>query len=103
MILHKFWSAMMAQINKVANLFWEADPVAQMRYEYDQAVAQLKEGRVGLGQVPRCAGPLQLERRLDDRTATEDGHGPLQLVGAPGKRHRVARCHRISNIRELRR
>jgi phage shock protein A len=34
----------------VANLFWEADPVAQMRYEYDRAVEQLKEGRVGLEQ-----------------------------------------------------
>lgn len=50
MILHKFWSAFMAQINKVANLFWESDPVAQMRYEYDRAVEQLKEGRVGLEQ-----------------------------------------------------
>ena len=44
------WSAFVAQINKVANLFWEADPIAQMRYEYDQAVAQLKEGRGGLEQ-----------------------------------------------------
>ena len=50
MIFHKFWAAFMAQINKVANLFWEADPIAQMRYEYDQAVEQLKEGRVGLEQ-----------------------------------------------------
>ena len=50
MILHKFWSAFIAQINKVANLFWEADPVAQMRYEYDKAVEQLKEGRGGLEQ-----------------------------------------------------
>ncbi|MEO8075233.1 MAG: PspA/IM30 family protein [Acidobacteriota bacterium] len=50
MILHKFWSALVAQINKVANVFWEADPVAQMRYEYDRAVEQLKEGRVGLEQ-----------------------------------------------------
>ena len=50
MILHKFWSAFMAQINKVANLFWEADPVAQLRYEYDRAVDQLKEGRTGLEQ-----------------------------------------------------
>ena len=50
MILHKFWSALFAQINKVANLFWEADPVAQMRYEYDRAVEQLKEGRTGLEQ-----------------------------------------------------
>ena len=50
MILHKFWSSFLAQINKVANLFWEADPVAQMRYEYDRAVEQLKEGRGGLEQ-----------------------------------------------------
>jgi phage shock protein A len=49
-ILHKFWSAFVAQINKVANIFWEADPVAQMRYEYDRAVEQLKEGRTGLEQ-----------------------------------------------------
>jgi phage shock protein A len=49
-ILQKFWSAFVAQINKVANLFWEADPVAQMRYEYDRAVEQLKEGRTGLEQ-----------------------------------------------------
>ena len=50
MIFHKFWSAFVAQINKVANLFWEADPIAQMRYEYDKAVEQLKEGRTGLEQ-----------------------------------------------------
>jgi phage shock protein A len=50
MILQKFWSAFVAQINKVANLFWEADPIAQMRYEYDLAVSQLKEGRGGLEQ-----------------------------------------------------
>ena len=50
MILHKFWSAFLAQLNKVANVFWEADPVAQLRYEYDRAVDQLKEGRTGLEQ-----------------------------------------------------
>ena len=50
MILHKMWSAFVAQINKVANLFWEADPIAQMRYEYDRSVEQLKEGRTGLEQ-----------------------------------------------------
>ena len=50
MIVQKFWSAFMAQINKVANIFWEADPIAQMQYEYDRAVEQLKEGRGGLEQ-----------------------------------------------------
>jgi phage shock protein A len=48
MILGKFWSAIRAQINKVANVFWEADPIAQMQYEHDAAVGQLKEGRNGL-------------------------------------------------------
>lgn len=48
MILGKFWSAIRAQINKIANLFWEADPIAQMQYEHDQALEQLKEGRKGL-------------------------------------------------------
>ena len=48
MILGKFWSAFRAQINKIANLFWEADPIAQMQYEYDSSVEQLKDGRQGL-------------------------------------------------------
>ncbi len=48
MILGKFWSAFRAQINKIANVFWEADPIAQMQYEYDSSVEQLKEGRQGL-------------------------------------------------------
>ena len=50
MIFKKFWGAIRAQLNKVANLFWEADPIAQMQYEYDLAVEQLKEGRQGLEQ-----------------------------------------------------
>jgi phage shock protein A len=48
MIFGKIWGAFRAQLNKIANLFWEADPIAQMRYEYDVAVEQLKEGRKGL-------------------------------------------------------
>jgi len=50
MILGKFFGAIRAQLNKLANMFWEADPIAQMQYEYDMAVEQLKEGRVGLEQ-----------------------------------------------------
>jgi phage shock protein A len=47
-IVGKFWSAFRAQLNKIANMFWEADPIAQMQYEHDRAVEQLKEGRTGL-------------------------------------------------------
>ena len=50
MAFKRFWGAMRAQLNKLANVFWEADPIAQMRYEYDKAVAELKEGRIGLEQ-----------------------------------------------------
>lgn len=50
MIFGKLWRAFAAQLNKVANLFWQADPIAQMQYEYDQAVDQLKGGREGLEQ-----------------------------------------------------
>jgi phage shock protein A len=49
-IFKKFWRAMQAQLNKLANVFWEADPIAQMRYEYDRAVEELKGGREGLEQ-----------------------------------------------------
>jgi len=48
LILGKFWSAFRAQINKIANVFWEADPIAQMQYEYDTSVEQMKDGRQGL-------------------------------------------------------
>src|SRR6516164_2019183 len=50
MILGKLWHALQAQLNKIANVFWTADPIAQMQYEYDLAVVQLKEGREGLEQ-----------------------------------------------------
>ena len=50
MIFGKLWRALTAQLNKVANLFWQADPIAQMQYEYDLAVDQLKGGREGLEQ-----------------------------------------------------
>ncbi len=50
MIFGKLWRALQAQLNKVANMFWTADPIAQLQYEYDQAVEQLKGGRTGLEQ-----------------------------------------------------
>lgn len=50
MILSKIGKAIRAQFNKMANFFWSKDPIAQMQYEYDAAVAQLKEGRSGLEQ-----------------------------------------------------
>ncbi len=68
MILGKLWSAFRAQVNKIANLFWEADPIAQMRYEYDQAVEQLKDGRKG----------LELYRGLVERVNRQVGENSAQ-------------------------
>lgn len=50
MIFGKFWRALKAQVNKLANFFWTADPIAQMQYEYDKAVDELSSGRTGLEQ-----------------------------------------------------
>ncbi len=66
MMLGKLWNALRAQINKVANYFWTMDPIAQMQYEYDTAVDELKEGRKGLEQyralVERVSRQVQGER-----------------------------------------
>src|SRR5205823_11229330 len=50
MIFSKLWQAIKAQFNKASNAAWSADPVAQLQYEYDKAVDQLREGRPGHGQ-----------------------------------------------------
>jgi phage shock protein A len=68
MIFGKFWGAFRAQINKLANLFWTADPIAQMQYEYDQAVAQLTEGRKGLEQY------RALVERVSRQVQTQQAH-----------------------------
>jgi len=48
MILEKFFRAIRAQLNKIANIFFESDPIAVMQLEVDQATERLKEGRKGL-------------------------------------------------------
>jgi len=68
MIIGKLWAALRAQINKVANYFWTADPIAQMQYEYDSAVEQLKEGREGL-EMYRA-----MVERVSRQVATNEKH-----------------------------
>ena len=68
MIFGKLWHTLMAQINKIANVFWTADPIAQMQYEYDQAVAQLKDGREGLERY------RALVERVTQQVATDKQH-----------------------------
>ena len=68
MIFGKLWRALKAQVNKLANFFWTADPIAQMQYEYDLAVEQLKEGRQGLEQY------RALVERVTRQVAKEEKH-----------------------------
>lgn len=68
MIFGKLWHALQAQINKLANVFWTADPIAQMQYEYDLAVSQLKEGREGLEQY------RALVERVSRQVANNQAH-----------------------------
>ncbi len=69
MIFKKFWSSFKAQVNKVANFFWEADPIAQMRYEYDQSVEQLKEGRKGLEMYRGLVEKVERQVRAGEKHA----------------------------------
>jgi len=68
MIFGKLWRALQAQLNKLANFLWSQDPVAQMQYEYDLAVEQLREGRIGLEQY------RALVERVSRQVATNKAH-----------------------------
>ncbi len=48
MIMGKFFKAFRAQLNKIANIFFESDPIAVMQLEVDGATERLKDGRKGL-------------------------------------------------------
>jgi phage shock protein A len=50
MIFGKIWKAIAAQFNKLANAIRGYDPIAEMQYEYDRSIEQIKEGREGLAQ-----------------------------------------------------
>ena len=68
-MLGKFFRAISAQLNKLANLFFEADPIAVMQLEVDQATEQLKEGRKG----------LEIYRGLVESVARQVAHGKANI------------------------
>ncbi len=67
----KVWRALVAQVNKLANFFWEMDPVAQMQLEYDNAVEQLKDGRTGLEQYRALVERVTRQVRNDGKRISE--------------------------------
>jgi phage shock protein A len=90
MIIGKLWHSLAAQVNKLANFFWTADPIAQMQYEYDRAVAQLKEGREGLEQY------RALVERVNRQVANDQQHinqlqGKIKAYLQAGDRDTAAR------------
>ena len=76
MILGKIWRTIQGQLNKLVDFFWAADPVAIMQEEYDRAVAQLREGRVGLADYRTFVERMgrQVARQRSGRE-TAGGHG----------------------------
>jgi len=90
MIFGKFWRAFQAQLNKLANLFWTSDPIAQMQYEYDLSVSQLQEGRTGLEQyralVERVTRQVQ-----NDRNHVANLEGKVKAYLQAGQRDTAAK------------
>jgi phage shock protein A len=70
-IFSKLWRALRAQMNKLANVFWTADPIAQMQYEYDLSVTQLQEGRKGLEQYRALVERVSRQVQNDQRHVTD--------------------------------
>ena len=90
MIFGKFWAAFRAQVNKLANFFWTADPIAQMQYEYDQAVAQLTEGRKGLEQYRALVE--RVSRQVQNQQAhAKDLEGKTKAYLQAGDRETAAK------------
>ena len=96
MIFSKIWRAIAAQFNKMANFFWTADPIAQMQYEYDKAVEDLKDGRKGLEQYRALVE--RVSRQAATREQEEAALAGLEkkflfFEGAGGPEKRLSRSH----------
>ena len=90
MIIAKFWHVLRAQMNKLANFFWTADPIAQMQYEYDVAVAELKEGREGLAQY-RTLVERVMRQVANDKAHVSNLEAKVKAYLQAGDRETAAR------------
>ncbi len=109
MIFGKFWRAISAQINKLANFFWTADPIAQMQYEYDKAVDEMKGGRQGLeqyrGLVERVTQQVAGERRhiaqLESKVKAYLSSGDRETAGKFAIEMNKAKSELAENLLQL--
>ena len=85
MILGKFWRSIAAQVNKLANFFWTADPIAQMQYEYDKAVEEMKGGREGLEQYRGLVERVS-RQVIDDKRHVEQLQSKVKAYLSAGDR-----------------
>ena len=90
MILGKLWGTLQAQLNKLANFFWASDPIAQMQYEYDQAVDELKGGREGLAQY-RALVEQVLRRVANDKSQISSLEARIKAYLQAGERETAAK------------
>ena len=90
MIFGKLWGTLQAQLNKLANFFWASDPIAQMQYEYDLAVEELKGGREGLAQYRSLVE--QVSRRVaNDKTQVSALEARIKAYLQAGDRDTAAK------------
>jgi len=90
MIFGKLWVTLQAQVNKLANFFWASDPIAQMQYEYDQAVEELKGGREGLAQY-RALVEQVMRRVANDKSQIASLEARIKAYLQVGDRETAAK------------
>lgn len=90
MIFSKLWKAFKAQLNKLSNSAWSADPIAQMQYEYDRSVEQLREGREGLEQY-RALVERVTRQVASDRTQVNNLEARVKAFLNSGDRETAAK------------
>ena len=102
MILHKFWSALVAQINKVANFFWTA-PEVRVGFPIGQHI-ELSAGIEALLLV--SFSPPRWQKDTEDNVYIYAGsRGAAQFPADEiiGRRRAGAGEHRSARVRECRR
>lgn len=90
MIVGKIWGSFKAQMNKFSNWIWGADPIAQMQYEYDKAVEELKGGREGLEQYRALVERVTRQVSLD-RNHVKDLEAKIKAYLSAGERETASK------------